>query len=56
MKGTTKSITFNAEITNDSLTAHYDVSRADFGIAKDTYGQKLLEPMVPVDVKLVFTK
>jgi polyisoprenoid-binding protein YceI len=54
IKGVTKSITLTAEITDDYLTAHYELPRADFGIGNDTYGEKLLEPTVPVDIKLVF--
>lgn len=54
IKGVTKSVTLNAEITNDYLTAHYELPRADFGIGNDSYGKKLLEPTVPVDIKLVF--
>ncbi len=54
IKGVTKSITFMAEITDSYLTAHYDLPRQDFGIGNDSYGAKLLEPMVPIDVKLVF--
>ncbi len=56
IKGTTKSIVFTAEITDSALTAHYELLRKDFGIGKDTYGSKLLEPNVPVDIKLVFMK
>ena len=56
IKGITKPITFTAEITDDYLTAHYDLPREDFGIGNDSYGKKLLEPTVPVDVKLVFAK
>lgn len=54
IKGVTKPITFTAEITDDYLSAQYDLPRADFGIGNDTYGQKLLEPTVPVTIKLVF--
>ncbi len=56
MKGITKTAVFMAEITDDYLTAHYDLPRADFGIGNDSYGKKLLEPTVPVDIKLVFVK
>jgi polyisoprenoid-binding protein YceI len=56
IKDTTQSITFDAEITDDYLTAHYDLPRADFGIGNDSYGEKLLEADVPVDIKLVFMK
>lgn len=54
IKGVTKPITFTAEITDDYLTAQYDLPRAEFGIGNDSYGQKLLDPTVPVDIKLVF--
>jgi polyisoprenoid-binding protein YceI len=54
VKGVTKTVTFDAEITDSYLSAQYDFPRAEFGIGNDTYGQKLLEPMVPVNVKLVF--
>lgn len=54
MKGVTKSVTMNATITDDGLDASFDIVRADFGIAKDTYGQKLLDATVPVTVKLAF--
>lgn len=56
IKGTTKSVTITAEITDDYLTAQYDLPREDFGIGNNSYGQKLLEATVPVDVKLVFSK
>jgi polyisoprenoid-binding protein YceI len=56
MKGITKSVTIDAEITDEGLTAVYELPRADFGIGKDTYGQKLLDANVPVDINLVFTK
>ena len=56
IKGVTKSITFDAEITDAYLTAAFEVARQDFGIGNDSYGQKLLELMVPVQVKMVFMK
>ncbi len=56
VKGVTKSVTISAEITNDYLTAHYDFPRQEFGIGNDSYGNKLLDTTVAVDVKLVFTK
>ncbi len=56
IKGITKSITFDAEITDEYLTAHYDLSRQEFGIGNDSYGKKLLEEMVPVEIKLVFRR
>jgi polyisoprenoid-binding protein YceI len=54
VKGVTKTVTITAEITDQYLKAHYDFPRQEFGIGNDTYGKKLLEPMVPVEVKLVF--
>lgn len=56
IKGVSKEVTIDAEITDDYLTAHYDLPRKDFGIGNDTYGSKLLDETVPVDVKLVFKK
>lgn len=54
MKGQTKSISMNAEITDAYLVTSFDVPRKDFGIGNDTYGEKLLNPLVPVEVKLFF--
>ena len=54
MKGTTKTIAFDAEITDAALTASYNLPRKDFGIGNDSYGNKLLEELVPVSIKLVF--
>lgn len=56
IKGTTKTVTFNAELTESYLAAHYDLPREDFGIGNDSYGEKLLEPIVPVDIRLVFAE
>lgn len=56
VKGVTKSVSFDAEITDEYLTATYDFPRKEFGIGNDTYGQKLLDETVPVSVKLVFKK
>lgn len=56
MKGTTKTIAFDAEITDAALTASYDLPRKDFGIGNDSYGNKLLEELVPVSIKLVFVQ
>jgi polyisoprenoid-binding protein YceI len=54
IKGTTASMTFPVEITDAYLTAHIDIPRKTFGIGNDSYGEKLLDPSVPVDVKIVF--
>lgn len=56
LKGQTKSITFPAEITNDYITAEFNIPREEFGIGNNTYGQKLLDAQVPVKVKIVFAK
>ena len=52
----TKQITFDAEITDAYLTAVFDLPRQEFGIGNDSYGDKLLDPVVPVDVKIVFAQ
>lgn len=56
VKGMSKEISLEAEITDDYFTAHYDFPRKEFGIGNDSYGSKLLDETVPVDVKLVFQK
>lgn len=56
IKGITKTVTVRTEITDDYLSAKYDLPRKDFGIGNDSYGSKLLEPLVPVNVKFVFQK
>ncbi len=56
LKGQTKSITLEAEITNDYLLATYDFPRKEWGIGNDSYKDKLLDEFVPVTVKLVFVK
>jgi polyisoprenoid-binding protein YceI len=56
LKGMTKRISFEAEITNDYLTATYDLPRKEWGIGNDQYKDKLLDEFVPVTVKLVFAK
>lgn len=56
LKGQTKSITLEAEITNDYLLATYEFPRKEWGIGNDSYKDKLLDEFVPVTVKLVFVK
>ncbi len=53
IKGVTKEATFDATITESLLTMHYDVPRRDFGVGNDSYGNKLLDPLVPVDASIV---
>lgn len=54
MKGKTKSISMNAEITDEYLVTSFDIPRKEFGIGNDSYGDKILDPLVPVEVKLFF--
>jgi polyisoprenoid-binding protein YceI len=56
IKGVTKTATLAAEVTDAWLTATYDLPRREFGIGNDSYGDKLLEETVPVDVKIVFAE
>jgi polyisoprenoid-binding protein YceI len=56
MKGVTKSVTLDATATNEYLLITGEVPRVDFGIGNDSYGAKLLEPMVEIEAKLVFQK
>lgn len=52
IKGVTKQVSINATVDGDMLTAHYDLPRKDFGVGNDSYGDKLLEEIVPVDITL----
>lgn len=54
VKGVSKTVVVEAEITDEYLTAQYDFPRREFGVGNDNYGEKLLDEMVPVDIKLVF--
>jgi len=54
IKDMTKTITFDAEITDAYLKAQYDLPRKEFGIGNDNYGDKLLEETVPVNIQLIF--
>lgn len=56
VKGVTKSVTLEVEITNDYLLAMYDFPRKEWGIGNDSYKDKLLDEYVPITVKLVFKK
>ena len=56
LKGEMKEMTIPAEITNEYITAEFALSREDFKIGNNSYGNKLLEKTVPVKVKIVFTK
>jgi len=53
-KGVTKTLSFEATITDKVLTATFDFPRKDFGIGNASYGDKLLSDTVPVTVKVVF--
>jgi polyisoprenoid-binding protein YceI len=55
-KGKTMNVTIsNAVITNDGLDATFNLPRREFSIGNDSYGDKFLDPTVPVTIKLVFT-
>lgn len=56
IKGITHSVVFPALITDEGLTMNFDLPRQAFNIGNDSYGDKLLEPLVPVAVKLAFVK
>lgn len=56
IKGVTKSITAEALITDEGLTATFELPRKEYGVAKDSYKDKLLAETVPVTVTLVFTR
>lgn len=53
-KGIVLQATFDAVLTDEMLIARYDMPRRAFGIGNDAYGDKLLEPLVPVEAQIVF--
>lgn len=56
IKGITKPIVLNATITNNYMTLTGNVPRKDFNVGNDSYGDKILELMVPMEAKLIFKK
>ncbi len=56
VKGVSLQATFDGVLTDDMLVARYDMPRRVFGIGADSYGDKLLEPLVPVEAQIVFRK
>lgn len=52
VKGVTKSITAMADVSDERIHATFDLPRKEFGVGNDSYGDKLLDPMVPVEVVL----
>jgi polyisoprenoid-binding protein YceI len=56
LKGIAKSITFNAILAENMVFAKYNLPRQEFGIGNDSYGNKLLDPLVPVKVNIMFEK
>lgn len=54
MKGVSSIVTMDAAITDAGLESSFEISRKDFGIAKDSYKDKILDATVPVNVTLVF--
>ncbi len=56
IKGITKSLTADTLVTDEGLTAEFEIPRKDYSVAADSYKDKLLDEMVPVTVTLVFTR
>jgi polyisoprenoid-binding protein YceI len=56
IKGATETVTLNATITDLYMLVNYDLPRQTFGVGNDSYGDKLLETLVPVEAKLVFVE
>lgn len=48
LKGVTKSITMAATLDDDVFTANFDIPRKEFNVGNDSYGDKLLDEMIPV--------
>lgn len=56
IKGQSKPLTAEATVSDEGLTAQFQIPRKDYNVAKDSYKDKLLDEMVPVTVTLVFAK
>ncbi len=56
VKGVTKQVTFDAEVSDTAVVAMLDLPRRDFGIGNDHYGDKLLDETVPVIVTATFAQ
>lgn len=56
IKGTSKDIEADAEIDDEKIIVNYDIPRKEFGVANDTYGQKLMADLIPLNVMLKFKK
>lgn len=54
IKGITKTAVFKITMNADSMEATYDLPRRDFTIGNDSYGDKLLEPIVPLSIMMKF--
>lgn len=54
IKGITKTAVFKTTVNEDSIEATYDLPRKDFKVGNDSYGDKFLEPIVPVTIKMKF--
>ena len=54
LKGRTERAAFTGDITDELMLLEYDLPRRTFNIGKDSYKDKLLDPLVPVEVRLVF--
>lgn len=53
-KGVTKTLSMDAEITDEGITSSFSFPRKEFGVGNDSYGDKLLAAQVPVTLSVVF--
>lgn len=56
IKGKTVEVEAEAIITDAGIEAEFDLPRKELGIGNESYGDKLLDEMVPVTVTLMFQK
>lgn len=55
IKGITRSVTSKSAMIDDAgMSVTFDVPRQEYGVGNDSYGDKLLEPMVPMEATVVF--
>lgn len=56
IKGLTKTVFMEAEITNEYALINYEINRLDFTIGEPGSGVKAIDENVPLSIKLVFEK
>lgn len=54
IKGTIKTLSFDARITQSDFAATINIPRSQFNVGNESYGDKLLDEMVPLTINATF--